>query len=74
VASVGRFVGDIPKLLGQVERTSDAFAEMVEDGLRLDNDSVERLAEAQSRRSRVSRAAVWIGALALVVIALTLLF
>ena len=73
-ASVGRFVGDIPKLLGQVERTSDAFAAMVEDGLRLDNDSVERLAEAQSRRNRVSRAAIWVGAIALVAIALTLLF
>ena len=42
--------------------------------MRLDNDSVERLAEAQNRRNRLSRAAIWVGAIALVAIALTLIF
>ena len=73
-ASVGRFVGDIPKLLGQAERAADAFSALVEEGLRLDNDTVERLAEAQSRRNRVSRIGIWVGALALAAIALALLF
>jgi ubiquinone biosynthesis protein len=72
--SVGRFVGDIPKLLGQAERTADAFAAMAEEGLRLDDHTVERLAEAQSRQTRWSRIGIWVGALALAVIALTLLF
>ncbi len=72
--SVGRFVGEIPKLLGQVERTADAFAGLVEAGLRLDDDSIERLAEAQSRQNRISRIGIWVGAIALAVIALTLLF
>ncbi len=71
--SVGRFMGDIPKLLGQAERAADAFSALLDEGLRLDNDTVERLAEAQSRRSRWSRTGIWVGALALAVIALALL-
>ncbi|MGV1015306.1 MAG: AarF/UbiB family protein, partial [Methyloceanibacter sp.] len=72
--SVGRFVGEIPKLLGQAERAADAFSSMAEEGLRLDDDTVERLAEAQGRRSRTSRIGIWVGALALAAIALSLLF
>ena len=59
--SVGRFVGEIPKLLGQVERTADAFAGLAEEGVRLDDDTVERLAEAQSRQNRASRIGIWVG-------------
>jgi ubiquinone biosynthesis protein len=72
--SVGRFMGDIPKLLGQAERAADAFSVLLDEGLRLDNDTVERLAEAQSRRNRWSRIGIWVGALALAAIALALLF
>jgi ubiquinone biosynthesis protein len=72
--SVGRFVGDIPKLLGQAERAADAFSAMAEEGLRLDDHTVERLAEAQSRQNRATRIGIWVGALALAVIALVLLF
>jgi ubiquinone biosynthesis protein len=72
--SVGRFVTDIPKLLGQAERTADAFSAFVEDGLRLDDYTVERLAEAQSRKNRANRIGIWVGAIALAAIAIALLF
>jgi ubiquinone biosynthesis protein len=72
--SVGKFVTDIPKLLGQAERTANAFSAFVEEGLRLDDHTVERLAEAQSRRNRASRIGIWVGAIALAAIALALLF
>ncbi len=72
--SVGRFMSDIPKLLGQAERTADAFSAMFDEGVRLDEHTIERLAEAQSRQNRATRIGVWIGAVALAVIALTLLF
>jgi ubiquinone biosynthesis protein len=72
--SVGRFMSDIPKLLGQAERTADAFSAMFDEGVRLDEHTVERLAEAQSRQNRTTRIGIWIGAIALAVIALTLLF
>jgi ubiquinone biosynthesis protein len=73
-ASVGRFMGDIPKLLGQAERTAEALSAMAEDGLRLDDHTVERLAEAQGRENRASRIGIWVGALALAAIALALIF
>ena len=73
-ASVGRFVGDIPKLLGQAERTADALSSMFDEGLRLDDHTVERLAEAQGRQDRASRLGIWVGAIALAAIALALLF
>ena len=73
-ATVGRLVGDIPRLLGQAERTAEALSAMAEEGLRLDEHTVERLAEAQGRQNRASRIGIWIGALALAVIALALLF
>jgi ubiquinone biosynthesis protein len=72
--SVGRFMGEVPKFLGQAERTADAFMAMVEEGLRLDDHTVQRLAEAQAARDRWMRLGVWVGALALVAIALAMLF
>jgi len=72
--SVGRFMSDIPKLLGQAERTADAFSAMFDEGVRLDEHTVERLAEAQSRQNRATRIGIWVGAIALAVIALTMLF
>ncbi|MET0301897.1 MAG: 2-polyprenylphenol 6-hydroxylase [Methyloceanibacter sp.] len=74
VATVGRLVGDIPKFLGQAERTAEALSAMAEEGFRLDDHTVERLAEAQGRQNRASRIGIWVGALALAVIALALLF
>ncbi|MGE3530045.1 MAG: 2-polyprenylphenol 6-hydroxylase [Methyloceanibacter sp.] len=73
-ATVGRLVGDIPRLLGQAERTAEALSAMAEEGLRLDDHTVERLAEAQGRQNRASRVGIWVGALALAAIALALLF
>ena len=59
---------------GLAERTVDAFGAMVEDGLHLDDRSVERLAEAQAHKDRWSRTGIWVGAAALVAIAFALLF
>ncbi|HZP08414.1 2-polyprenylphenol 6-hydroxylase [Methyloceanibacter sp.] len=73
-ASVGRFMGELPKLLGQAERTAGAFAALMDEGLRLDDQTVERLAEAQARQNRANRLGIWVVAIALVAIALALLF
>jgi ubiquinone biosynthesis protein len=42
---------------------------MARGGLRLDDETVERLASAQARHNRWTRWALWTGALALVAIA-----
>lgn len=69
---VGHFLAEVPKMLGRAERMAFAFSEMAEDGIRLDQDTVDRMAAAQSRRGRNGRWALWIGAISLAVIALAL--
>jgi ubiquinone biosynthesis protein len=69
---LGRLLGDVPALLGQAERTLLALAEAARDGVRLDEETVERLAQADARGARWGRVALWIGALALVGIAIAM--
>jgi ubiquinone biosynthesis protein len=71
--TVGRVLGEVPRLLEQAERTALALAAMAREGFRLDEDTVERLAAAQARQGRWGRWALWIGALALVGIAARLI-
>ena len=69
---IGRLLGDVPALLGQAERTLLALAEAARSGVRLDDETVERLAAADARQERWGRVALWIGALALAGIALAM--
>ena len=69
----GKVLAEVPRLLEQAERTALALAEMARGGLRLDDDTIERLAAAQAREGRWSRWALWVGALALAAIALWLI-
>ncbi|MGI9387407.1 MAG: ubiquinone biosynthesis protein UbiB, partial [Methyloligellaceae bacterium] len=62
---------DIPSLLTRAERTANSLSNMATDGLRLDDQTIERLAIAQSARNRWGRAALWIVALALVALTLS---
>ena len=74
VEQVGHFVGEIPKLLGQAEMAAEAFADMAHDGLRLDQSSINRLADEQARRGKGGRWALWIGALSLLAMAASRVF
>ncbi len=73
VEQVGHFVGEIPRLLGQAELAAGAFADMAHDGLKLDDDSINRIAAENAKRGRGGRVALWVGALSLVAIALSML-
>ncbi len=66
---VGKFLGLMPGLLAQAERTFQALGDMARTGVRLDEPTIARLAAAEARQSRSSRLALWTGALALAVIA-----
>jgi ubiquinone biosynthesis protein len=66
---VGRVMAEVPRLLEQAERTALALADMARGGLRLDEDTLERLAAAQAHHNRWPRWALWVGALALAAIA-----
>lgn len=72
--SLGRFVGQLPGLLARAEHTAEMFGAMAQDGLRLDEATVEAIARARARRDRSGRIALWIAALALVLIAVNLVF
>jgi ubiquinone biosynthesis protein len=71
--TLGRVLAEVPRLLEQAERTALTLADATREGLRLDQDTLERLAAAQARHSRWGRWALWVGALALAAIAVRLL-
>jgi ubiquinone biosynthesis protein len=49
--AMGRLLAEVPRLLEQAERTAHSFADGVERGIKLDDDTVERLAAANARAS-----------------------
>jgi ubiquinone biosynthesis protein len=69
----GKVLAEVPRLLERAEGTAVALAEMARSGVRLDDETVERLAAAQARHNRWTRLALWTGALALAAIAVWLL-
>ena len=71
-ALLGRLVGGLPELLEGAERVAQVMA--AGGGIRLDRETSEAIAESQVRQGRTGRIALWIGALALVVIALAQVF
>ncbi len=73
-AMIGRLAADLPEALADARRTARLLSEMAEGGgLRLDQATVEDLAKAQARHAATGRIALWITALALLVMALALL-
>ncbi len=70
-ASLGRFVTDLPELLGQAGQAAHILGDMASSGgLKLDSETTRQLARAQANESRSTRTAIWIGAGALVILAL----
>ena len=73
---MGRLMGDLPDLLETAERAARSLAQPgasgVADGLKLHPDTTRAIADAQAERTRPGRIALWVGATALAVIAITL--
>jgi ubiquinone biosynthesis protein len=67
---VGRFLAEVPALLQTAEGAFRSLAVMAGEGIRLDESTVRRLGEEQSRAGRWGRIALWIGALTLLYAAL----
>src|SRR6185503_10015663 len=65
----GKVMAEAPRLLEQAERTALALAEMARGGLRLDDDTLARLAAAQADANRWTSWALWVGALSLAAMA-----
>lgn len=74
VASFGALMGGLPEMLGEAQRATSLLAGMAASGgLRLDAETTQAFARAQSRETFWTRAAIWTGALSLVAIAIALL-
>ncbi|MFM9939482.1 MAG: 2-polyprenylphenol 6-hydroxylase [Hyphomicrobiaceae bacterium] len=67
---LGRVLAEVPAFLGETQRSLNALGEMARGGLRLDAESLSRLATEEARRTRSGRVALWVGALALLAIAI----
>ena len=71
-AALGRIVTHLPDFVDHAERTARLLSECLdEDGIRLHPSTAETIAKAQTKQNRWGHAALWIGAAALVVLALT---
>jgi len=70
VNALGRLARDLPQLLRNAEIVSTMLAD---GGMRLHPDTVRQIADAQAQRTRHVRAAIWIAAVALGVLAAGLL-
>jgi ubiquinone biosynthesis protein len=70
VNALGRLARDLPQLLRNAEIVSTMLAD---GGMRLHPDTVRQIADAQAQRTRHVRAAIWIAAVALGMLAAGLL-
>jgi ubiquinone biosynthesis protein len=70
---MGKVLAHLPRVLEQAEGAAQAFAGMAQGGLRLDDESVRRMAAEQHRQGRGGRIALWVGALSLLAIAVSVL-
>jgi ubiquinone biosynthesis protein len=66
---LGRVLAEFPRLLEQAERSAQLLATMTSSGFKLDDETITRLALSDAKQRRSSRLALWIGAVALAVIA-----
>ncbi len=67
VSAVGRLINDLPDLADRAGRLSAQMAEMGDNGLRLDAETVQAIGRAEARETRWGRVALWIIALAVLV-------
>jgi len=66
---VGKFLGEVPSLLGRAARVTDQLDAATRDGLVLAPQTVAAIGEAEARRSRWTATALWViaGLLAVVI-------
>ena len=69
IGSLGRLIARLPELGERAERLSHELAEMSERGLRIDPDSFKAAARSRTGPNFWSRGALWVIAIALVVVA-----
>jgi ubiquinone biosynthesis protein len=74
ISALAQFGINLPLIVGQAERMSAGFADMAERGMKLDQDSIQRLVRSERRLGKGVATALWIGALSLAAIAVHLIW
>lgn len=69
--TIGQVLAEVPNLLSGAERAVSAFSEMSRSGVRLDDETLARLAQKTAHANRWRTVAVWIAAIALATIAIS---
>jgi ubiquinone biosynthesis protein len=57
---VGRFLGEVPHLLGRAARVTDQLDAATRDGLVLAPETVAAIGQAEAQRSRWTTVALWV--------------
>ena len=71
-ATLGRLAAAFPEAMSEMSQATHLLSSMARSGgIRLDRETTEQIASAQSRHSASTRGALWVGAVALVVLALS---
>jgi len=71
-ATLGRLAAAFPEAMSEMSQATALLSSMARSGgVRLDRETTEQIAQAQSRHSASTRGALWVGAIALVVLALS---
>jgi ubiquinone biosynthesis protein len=70
---VGRFLAQVPALLGRATRIADQIDAATRDGLLLAPETVAAIGRAEARRNRWSAAALWVIAVLLAVVTVAVL-
>ncbi len=68
--TVAKLFAEVPRLLQQAEQAAISMGDLTRAGLRLDDETIGKLAHQRSRHPNARLAAMWLGALSLALIAL----
>ncbi|MEW5421545.1 2-polyprenylphenol 6-hydroxylase [Amorphus sp. 3PC139-8] len=74
LSALARLMAEFPDFVEKFTRMSQGFSGMAETGLTLAAETVDAIAEAEARRTRSRQAALWVGALSLLAIAISVVF
>jgi ubiquinone biosynthesis protein len=58
--ALGRLISEVPRLISQTERAGQSLAVMAEKGIRLDDETIKRMATQERRQRFWSNAALWV--------------
>ncbi|MBO6756419.1 MAG: 2-polyprenylphenol 6-hydroxylase [Roseibium sp.] len=71
--AVSRIATDLPLFADRIGRMSEELEKMTRDGLRFDEETAEAIGKAEARHTRSGRLALWVIAVSIAVLAITLI-